>query len=93
MTLVKSLNKFFLTVVANWNPLSNRKLKHCQVFKIWLHVKFLMLFKGSLLPPLTDLLSRIEGSGPQENASFLNHFDYIKVRQMALFTAVLFWVV
>jgi hypothetical protein len=56
-------------------------------------VKFLMLFKGSLLPPLTDLLSRIEGSGPQENASFLNHFDYIKVRQMALFTAVLFWVV
>ena len=27
-------------------------------------VKFLMLFKGSLLPPLTDLLSRIEGSGP-----------------------------
>jgi hypothetical protein len=33
-------------------------------------VKFLMLFKGSLLPPLTDLLSRIEGSGPQENASF-----------------------
>jgi len=54
-------------------------------------VKFLMLFKGSLLPPLTDLLSRIEGSGPQENASFLNHFDYIKVRQMALFTAVLFW--
>jgi hypothetical protein len=33
-------------------------------------VKFLMLFKGSLLPPLTDLLSRIEGSGPQQYASF-----------------------
>ncbi len=34
------------------------------------YVKFLMLFKGSLLPPLTDLLSRIKGSGPQKNASF-----------------------
>jgi hypothetical protein len=33
-------------------------------------VKFLMLFKGSLLPPLTDLLSRIEGSVPQQYASF-----------------------
>ncbi len=33
-------------------------------------VKFLMLFKGSLLPPLTDLLSRIEGSVPQRNVSF-----------------------
>jgi hypothetical protein len=27
-------------------------------------VKFFMLFKGSLLPPLTDLLSRIEGAVP-----------------------------
>jgi hypothetical protein len=35
-----------------------------------LPVKFLMLFKGSLLPPLTDLLSRLEGSVPQQNASF-----------------------
>ena len=33
-------------------------------------VKFLMFFKGSLLPPLTHLLFRIQGSVPQQNAPF-----------------------
>jgi hypothetical protein len=44
------------------------------IYMVGIHVqvdvKFLMLFKGSLLPPLTDLLSRIEGSVPQQYASF-----------------------